>query len=90
MHDQVAGHLRQRIGEEKQPGAQPVGSRGNPQVDIQLMLGQGDVGAVEKAQHVGGNQQWHEFDEQQPVEGCRITGHSHFFGRSGNSHGTNL
>lgn len=74
VHDQVAGDFRQRIRQEKQPRAQPVRRGGNAQVDVQVMLGQGDVGAVQEAKDVGDDQQGHQLDEHQFVQRLRLAG----------------
>ncbi|MCY1227250.1 hypothetical protein D9M72_395140 [compost metagenome] len=65
MHDQVARDFQQGIAEEEQTRAQAVGRGRDVQVDSDVGLGEGNVGAIEKADHIGQHQQGHELAEQQ-------------------------
>ncbi|MNT42153.1 hypothetical protein D3C72_1785530 [compost metagenome] len=66
MHDQVARDFQQGIAEEEQTRAQAVGRGGDVQVDSDVGLGECNVGAIEKADHIRQHQQGHELAEQQP------------------------
>ncbi|MNC74070.1 hypothetical protein D3C75_1253640 [compost metagenome] len=61
VHDQVAGHFGQGIGEEEQARAQAIGGCRKAQVDAHAGFRQGDVGAVKKTHHVDDDEQWHQF-----------------------------
>jgi len=53
VHDEVAGHLEQRVRQEEETGAQTERGRADAHVRLQVGLCQGDVGPVDVGHEVG-------------------------------------
>jgi hypothetical protein len=52
VHDQVRGHLEDRVADEEQAGPEGVGRGREPGVDLEGLLGEADVGAIDERDDV--------------------------------------
>jgi hypothetical protein len=66
VQQDVARDLEHRVADEEQPGAEGVRRRADPEVDLELLLGEGDVAAVEEGDHVHQQQERDQPSEDLP------------------------